>query len=130
MPREVRLDAAHGQVAPRGLEQLALLMHLVDDDDAEVQAAAAQTLEALPPAAVSAALARSEATGEMQRYFAARGIAPSAAAEADAPLVDVDDGSAWEALEAEASRRPPRSPSSRSPSSCSRCRSCSASGRR
>ena len=26
---------------------------------------------------------------------------PSAAAEADAPLVDVDDGSAWEAVEAE-----------------------------
>lgn len=99
VPREVRLDAAHGQVAPRGLEQLALLMHLVDDDDAEVQAAAAQTLEALPPAAVAAVLARSEATGEMQRYFAARGIVPSAAAEADAPLVDVDDGSAWEELE-------------------------------
>ena len=102
VPREVRLDAAHGQVAPRGLEQLALLMHLVDDDDAEVQAAAAQTLAALPPAAVSAVLARSEATGEMQRYFAARGIVPSTAAEADAPLVDVGDGSAWEALEAEA----------------------------
>ena len=101
VPREVRLDAAHGQVAPRGLEQLALLMHLADDDDAEVQAAAVQTLEALPPAAVSTVLARSEATAEMQRYFAARGIVPSAAAEADAPLVDVDDGTAWEALDAD-----------------------------
>ena len=107
VPRDVRLDAAHGQVAPRGLEQLALLMHLADDDDAEVRAAAAHTLDALPAAAVSAVLARSEATGEMQRFFAARGITPSAATEADAPLVDLDDGSAWEQPEADGDGEPP-----------------------
>jgi hypothetical protein len=95
VPRDVRLDAAHGLVAPRGLEQLALLMHLADDDDPDVRAAATRTLEALPAAGVSAVLARSDATTEMHRFFAARGLAPSAAAEGDAPLVDADDGSGW-----------------------------------
>ena len=53
VPREVRLDAAQGQLAPRGVEQLALLMLLADDADDEVRAAAARTLDALPPATPS-----------------------------------------------------------------------------
>ena len=40
VPREVRLDAAQGQLAPRGVEQLALLMLLADDADDEVRGAA------------------------------------------------------------------------------------------
>ena len=80
VPRDVRLDAAQGEVAPRGVEQLALLMLLADDDDAEVRGAADQTLGSLPAPAVAAALARSEVTAEMLRFFGARGIAPAGAA--------------------------------------------------
>ncbi len=90
-PREVRLEAAHGLVAPRGVEQLALLMLLVDDDDPDVRSAAARTLDALPTAAVAATVARSDATAEMARFFAARGVvAADAASESDAPLLDAD----------------------------------------
>jgi hypothetical protein len=95
-PRDVRLEAAHGLVAPRGVEQLALLMLLVDDEDPEVRSAAARTLDALPPAAVAATVARSDATAEMVRFFAARGVvAAAAAAESEAPLVDADADPAW-----------------------------------
>ena len=94
-PREVRLEAAHGLVAPRGVEQLALLMLLVDDEDAEVRAAATRTLEALPAAAVAAAVGRSDATAEMVRFFDARGITPAGAdGDGDAPILDADD-TAW-----------------------------------
>jgi hypothetical protein len=94
-PREVRLEAAQGLVAPRGVEQLALLMLLVDDDDADVRAAASRTLEALPPAAVAAAVGRSDATAEMVRFFDARGITPASVdSDADAPILDADD-TAW-----------------------------------
>jgi hypothetical protein len=91
-PREVRLEAAHGLVAPRGVEQLALLMLLVDDEDAEVRSAATQTLDVLPPTAVAAAIGRSDATAEMVRFFEARGITPASVdADADAPILDADD---------------------------------------
>jgi hypothetical protein len=94
-PREVRLEAAHGLIAPRSLEQLALLMLLLDDEDADVRVAAARTLDALPAAAVAATVARSDATAEMLRFFEARGITPVAAtADSDAPLVDADDSPA------------------------------------
>jgi hypothetical protein len=94
-PREVRLEAAHGLVAPRGVEQLALLMLLVDDEDADVRAAATRTLEALPTAAVAAAVGRSDATAEMVRFFDARGITPAGVeADTDAPILDADD-TAW-----------------------------------
>jgi hypothetical protein len=105
-PREVRLEAAHGQVAPRGVEQLALLMLLVDDDDADVRAAAARTLDALPPAAVAAAVGRSDATAEMVRFFDARGITPAAAeTDIDAPIFDADD-TTWADEEAETDTAP------------------------
>ena len=98
VPREVRLDAAQGQVAPRGVEQLALLMLLADDDDDEVRGAADRTLEALPPETVALTLGRSEVTAEMVRFFAGRGIVPQASsAEIDAPVVDGGAGTAWDA---------------------------------
>lgn len=92
VPRDVRLDAAAGRVAPRGLEQLALLMQLADDADDEVRAVAARTLDGLAAEGVAAVLARPDATAEMQRFFAARGVAAqSAGSDAEAPLVDTDD---------------------------------------
>ena len=99
VPREVRLEAAQGQVAPRGVEQLALLMLLADDGDADVRAAAAQTLDALPAPAVGATLGRSDVTAEMLRFFADRGVAPQpATGESDAPVVDAAGPEDWETL--------------------------------
>lgn len=102
VPREVRLDAAAGHVAPRGLEQLALLACLTEDEDEDVRAAAERTLAAIGPAALAAVLARADAPGELVRFFAARGIAPVAgpetsAAEDEPPLLQAPD--AWDTID-------------------------------
>jgi hypothetical protein len=79
-------------LAPRAHEQLALLVLLADDEDAEVAAQAAATIGRLPPGPLSAFLARSDVPEEMRAFFARRGIEPRmppATAEAAAePLVD------------------------------------------
>jgi hypothetical protein len=92
VPREVRLDAASGRVAPRGQEQLALLALLVDDPDVEVRAAAEHSIAAIPPAPLAAVLARSDTPAELVRFFAGRGITPvpgpeTSAVEDEAPLL-------------------------------------------
>jgi hypothetical protein len=102
VPREVRLDAALGHVAPRGQEQLALLALLVDDPDTEVRAAAEQTLAAIPPAPLAAVLARSDTPAELVRFFAGRGITPvpgpeTSAVEDETPLVQAG-GDAWDTI--------------------------------
>lgn len=102
VPKEVRLDAALGHVAPRGQEQLALLALLSGDADEEVRAAAEQTLAALPPAAVAATIARADTPAELVRFFAARGVTPMAGAETsaveeEAPLFQAGD-STWDVL--------------------------------
>ncbi len=99
VPKEVRLDAASGQVAPRGLEQLALLMHLSDDEDAEVRAAAAKTLDGLPGAAVAAAIGRADAPAELVRFFTERGVVPVSGG-GDDPLSDGAGDTSWEGGEA------------------------------
>jgi hypothetical protein len=102
VPREVRLDAAQGQLAPRGVEQLALLMLLADDADDEVRGAAARTLDALLPETVAVTLGRSEVTSEMVRFFAGRGVVPQlSSAEIDAPVIDADDTTVWDTNEDE-----------------------------
>jgi hypothetical protein len=99
--RDVRLEAARGALAPRALEQLALLLILADDGDREVAAAARTTLDAIPPAPLSAFLARSEVPAEMRAWFAARGVVPaSAAGESDEPLTEDRDGHPGETGEA------------------------------
>lgn len=102
VPREVRLDAALGQVAPRGQEQLALLALLVDDPDAEVREAAERTLASIPPAPLAAVLARSDTPAELVRFFAGRGITPvpgpeTSAVEDETPLVQAG-GDAWDTI--------------------------------
>jgi hypothetical protein len=92
--RDVRLLAARGALAPRALEQLALLLLLHDDGDVEVATAARATLEALPEGAVSRFLGRSDVPVEMRDWFVARGVTPGpAVAGDDDPLVEVDDPS-------------------------------------
>jgi hypothetical protein len=91
--RDVRLFAARGALAPRALEQLALLLILHDDGDPEVARAARATLDALPPGAVARFLGRSDVPGEMRAWFEARGITPGPeVAVDDDPLVETDTG--------------------------------------
>ena len=90
VPRDVRLLAARGALAPRAHEQLGLLMLLVNDPDAEIAAAAEQTLESILPETLAAFLARSDVSTELRHFFAERGIQPSTPGEGgdERPLVD------------------------------------------
>lgn len=97
VPKDVRMDAAAGLVAPRGQEQLALFAMLVDDADGEVREMAERTLTMIPAPAIAAVLARSDTPADLIRFFGARGIAPAAGApddDSDAPLVEVPDATA------------------------------------
>lgn len=96
--RDVRLLAARGAVAPRALEQLALLLILHDDPDPEVASAARATIDALPEPAVSRFLGRSDVPGEMRAWFAGRGITAGPDVQVDdEPLVDTEDADADDA---------------------------------
>jgi nucleoid-associated protein YgaU len=87
--REIRLLAAHGAVAPRAPEQIALLMLLAGDPDADIAAAEA-TIESTSRPVLAALLARGDTPEEMRRFFALRGIdaADGGAVDPEAPLVE------------------------------------------
>ena len=106
VPREVRLDAALGHVAPRGQEQLALLALLLDDPDGEVRAAAEETLGRIPPGPAAAVLARADTPADLVRFFATRGLTPvpgpeTSAVEDETPLVQAGGGE-WDSIGDEA----------------------------
>ena len=88
---DIRLLAARGVLAPPAHEQLELLRHLLKDTDSEVAASAEATLQSIPPAAISAFLARSDVSADLRTFFADRGVpvAMAAAADSNAPLVDL-----------------------------------------
>jgi hypothetical protein len=75
--------AAQGAFAPRAQEQLALLLILRDDPDPLVAAAASRTIEALPATAVARFIGRKDVPQPMRDFFAARGIQPEEAPDAD-----------------------------------------------
>ena len=87
---DVRLLAAQGALATRAHEQLALLVLLSSDSEPDVAVAANATLGMIPPASLSAFLARSDVSPEMREFFATRGVEPAdvPATEADKPMVD------------------------------------------
>lgn len=89
--RDVKLAAAQGGVAPRRMEQLALLMLLSSDSDAEIRTTAEQTLQSLPVKVVADFIARADVSIEMRDFFVKRGITPSntPAPDSDDPLIDV-----------------------------------------
>ena len=95
VPRDVRLLAARGAVAPRAREQMALLVFLTSDPDSEVASTARSTLEALPLDATRAFLSRGDAPPEVIEYFAGKGVAPAPAGAAaptgEDPLLAVDE---------------------------------------
>lgn len=90
---DVRLLAARGALAPRALEQLALLLLLVDDPDPIIARTAGATIDLLPPPAVASFLTRRDVPQPMRDFFAARGMgaddaSPAPDGEEDAPLLD------------------------------------------
>lgn len=88
--RDVRLLAAQGALAPRALEQVALLAILSEDTDPEIASVANVTLAKLPKEELSAFLGRPEVTSELRAFFDARGVKPGLPATGGAvlPLVD------------------------------------------
>jgi hypothetical protein len=91
--RDVRLQAAKGALATRAHEQMALLVLLTADPDPEVAAAADATIDLIPPASLSAFLARADVPEDIREFFAIRGFTPAdAPAAADEPLVDTAAG--------------------------------------
>jgi hypothetical protein len=90
---DVRLLAAQGVLAPRAHEQLALLMLLVNDSDAQVASTAEATIQSIPAASLSAFLARSDVPSDMADFFGRRGVVPAAAPAEDvsAPMISTGD---------------------------------------
>ena len=88
--REVRVLAAQGALAPRAHEQLAILVLLLGDTDAEIRSQADQTLNRIPVEALQSFLARSDVSVDLREFFADRGVFPSEipALTADDPLFE------------------------------------------
>jgi hypothetical protein len=101
---EVRLHAARGALAPRGLEQLALLMVLSFDAEPRVREAAAETIDKIAPATLAAFIARPEVPDALRDWFAGRkNVTPQPGADVnpDAPLIETEEGAPAAALPAE-----------------------------
>jgi hypothetical protein len=90
--RDVRMLAAQGILAPRAHEQVALLILLLDDQDADVRATAARTIDRLPAEPLRAFLGRADVPAGVREFFANRGVVPAElpAAAADEPLLDAE----------------------------------------
>jgi hypothetical protein len=89
--KDVRLLAASGALAPRALDQIALLAMLTDDGDDEVRSAAEATLAAIPNESLAAFLGRSDVPEGMREFFRGRGIDPAPGGDtSDEPLVDTE----------------------------------------
>ena len=92
--RDVRLLAAQGGLAPRAHEQLALLVLLLEDRDAEIRTTAEHTLNAIPVEALQTFLARSDVPVGLREFFADRGVFPNeipAILDVDIPLIETAD---------------------------------------
>jgi len=68
--------AARGELAPRKHEQLALLILLLEDADAEIRQTADATLNAIPVPQIAAFLSQSDVSVDTREFFADRGIFP------------------------------------------------------
>ena len=84
--RDARLLAAQGVLAPRAHEQLEILVHLLDDGDAEIRETAEQTLGRIPREALQVFLGRSDVSIGLREFFADRGIFP-----AEIPTIEVPE---------------------------------------
>jgi hypothetical protein len=90
--RDVRLLAAQGGFAPRADEQLAILVHLLEDADQEIRQTADETLTNIPVPALSAFLARPDISIDLREFFADRGIFPDVDVTIDFDQALIDTG--------------------------------------
>jgi hypothetical protein len=92
VPRDARLLAAQGILAPRAHEQLAILVLLLDDRDPDIRTVAEATLNRIPLEALQAFLARPDVPIGLREFFGDRGVFPAEipAIEADEPLIEAD----------------------------------------
>lgn len=94
VPADIRMLAAKGALAPRALEQLALLVFLVTYPEPSIARVASRTIDQLPPPAVAKFIGRSDVPDDLRAFFAARGIAPIASnaragdPQLDEPMID------------------------------------------
>ena len=89
--KDVRLLAASGGLAPRALEQIALLAMLTEDADSEVRAASEATLASIPGETMAGFLGRSDVPEGLREFFRGRGVEPLPGGDGnDDPLVDAD----------------------------------------
>ena len=93
--RDIRLLAARGAFAPAALDQVALLLVLLDDGDAEIAAAARSTVEQLPSGPLETFLKSPDVSKEIAAFFAGRGAPPPEPVASERPL----DGAAAAAQE-------------------------------
>jgi hypothetical protein len=91
--RDIRMEAAQGLLAPRAHEQLAILVMLLEDPDAEIRATAEDTLNKIPVESLQAFLGRSDAPVDLREFFGDRGIFPTEVPEIETdveePLIEV-----------------------------------------
>ena len=100
--RDVRLLAAQGALAPRAYEQLAILVLLLEDRDAEIRETADDTLNRIPEQALKTFLARCDVPIGLREFFADRGVFPDEIPQLDVeasapedPLIDVGEADAF-----------------------------------
>jgi len=100
--RDVRMEAAQGTLAPRAYEQLAILVLLLEDPDAEIRETADDTLNRIPEQALKTFLARSDVPIGLREFFADRGVFPDEIPQLDVeasapedPLIDVGEADAF-----------------------------------
>lgn len=84
-PRDVRLLAAQGALAPRAYEQIEMLVLLLEDSDPEIRHVAETTLSQIPITTLQAFLGRPDVSVELREFFGGRGVFP-----ADLPAIEVD----------------------------------------
>ena len=104
--RDVRLLAAQGALAPRAYEQLAILVLLLEDRDAEIRETADETLNRIPEQALKTFLARSDVPIGLREFFADRGVFPDEIPQLDLeasapeePLIDVGEADEFAAVD-------------------------------
>ena len=91
--RDVRLLAAQGSIAPRPIEQLAILMILTSDSDSEIRDTAEATLKLLPVDVLASFIARADVSADLREFFLKRGVPADAtpAPDVEEALPDVDE---------------------------------------
>ncbi|MCC6163397.1 MAG: hypothetical protein IT182_08615 [Acidobacteria bacterium] len=96
VPRDVRLLAARGQVGAEGVDRLVLLAMMAEDEDGDVAALAAATIDGLPESAVRDFIGRDGVPAQLRAWYEARSGAPVAVASPDPiePPIDQSRGGA------------------------------------